>query len=82
MSKGSVLVIGGTVLFLLGMEFGGVSHPWGSAIVLCFLIFGLMIMTAFVFVEWKLARLPIMPLRLFTNRTNIASYIVRYSYSY
>ncbi|KAF8456321.1 major facilitator superfamily domain-containing protein [Terfezia claveryi] len=72
---GSALIIGGTVLFLLGMEFGGVSHPWDSAIVLCFLILGLTIMAVFVIVEWKFAKLPIMPLRLFTNRTNIASYI-------
>lgn len=72
---GSALVVSGTVLFMLGMEFGGVSHPWKSAIVICFLIFGLLILAVFVFVEWKFAKIPIMPLRLFTNRTNALSYI-------
>lgn len=66
----------GTVLFLLGLEFGGVSHPWDSSLVLCFLIFGLALIGAFLYVEWKVAKLPIMPLRLFNHRTNACSYLV------
>ncbi|CAI4218476.1 unnamed protein product [Parascedosporium putredinis] len=37
---GSVTIVGGTVMFLLGLEFGGITHPWSSPMVLCLLIFG------------------------------------------
>lgn len=66
----------GTVLFLLGLEFGGVSYPWDSSLVLSFLISGLVFIGAFLYVEWKVAKLPIMPLRLFNHRTNACSYLV------
>lgn len=74
--EGTILIVSGTVLFLLGLEFGGVMYPWDSSLVLCFLIFGLAFIGAFVYVEWKVAKLPIMPLRLFNHRTNACSYLV------
>ncbi|KAF8469576.1 major facilitator superfamily domain-containing protein [Kalaharituber pfeilii] len=79
---GSLFIVAGTVLFLLGMEFGGVSYPWDSPIVICFLIFGILLLVVFVFVEWKLPKLPIMPLRLFTNRTNVASYVTAFFHGF
>jgi hypothetical protein len=69
-------------------------HPWKSAIVLCFLVFGFAFLVCFIIVEWKFAKLPIMPLRstsppipiahintpnrLFTNRTNASCYLVSF----
>lgn len=73
---GTILIVSGTVLFLLGLEFGGVSYPWDSSLVLCFLIFGLALIGAFIYVEWKVAKLPIMPMRLFNHRTNACSYLL------
>ncbi|CUS07474.1 unnamed protein product [Tuber aestivum] len=73
---GIALVASGTVLFLLGVEFGGVSHPWDSPIVICFILFGILILCSFVYVEWRVAKLPIMPIKLFTNRTNACAYFV------
>ncbi|RPA96175.1 MFS general substrate transporter [Choiromyces venosus 120613-1] len=79
---GITLVASGTVLFLLGLEFGGVSHPWNSPIVICFVVFGILILCAFVYVEWKVAKLPIMPIKLFTNRTNACAYFVGFFHGF
>jgi hypothetical protein len=70
---GSVTVVGGTVMFLLGLEFGGVSHPWSSATVICLIVFGLVVLVIFILNEWKLAKYPVMPLRLFKYHSNVAA---------
>jgi hypothetical protein len=79
---GSLSIIGGTLMLLLGLEFGGVTYPWNSATVICLIVFG--IFTGFLFIlnEWKLARYPVMPLRLFKNRSNIASLGVCFCHGY
>jgi EmrB/QacA subfamily drug resistance transporter len=69
---GALLVIGGVLMFLFGLEFGGVSHPWDSATVLCLIIMGVFTMVLFFINEWKFAKSPVMPLRMFQNRSNIA----------
>lgn len=71
---GTFLIISGTLLFLIGLEFGGVQHPWNSPIIVSFITIGLLLLVAFLLVEWKHATNPIIPLRLFHNRTNIAAY--------
>ena len=73
---GCLTIVGGTVMFLLGLEYGGVSYPWGSATVICLIIFGLVVIGLFFINEWKFAKYPIMPLRIFKYRSNIASLIV------
>ncbi|EKD18057.1 uncharacterized protein L3040_007763 [Drepanopeziza brunnea f. sp. 'multigermtubi'] len=70
---GSLTVVGGTLMLLLGLEFGGVTHPWDSATVICLIVFGVVMAGLFVFNEWKLARYPLMPIRIFKHRSNIAS---------
>lgn len=79
---GTGTILAATVLFLVGLEFGGVQHPWDSAIVLCLLIFGGLLFVAFTIIEWKVAKEPIIPLRLFTNRTNICSYLVGFNHGF
>lgn len=73
---GIILVTGGTVMFLLGLEYGGVSFPWSSATVLCLLVFGIITLVLFLVNEWKLARYPMMPLRLFSKPSNLAALAV------
>ncbi|KAI4195344.1 MAG: hypothetical protein LQ350_007270 [Teloschistes chrysophthalmus] len=73
---GSITIVAGTIMFLLGLEYGGVSHPWTSAIVICLIIFGLFTIVLFFLNEWKLAIYPVMPLRLFKYRSNIAALVV------
>ncbi|KAH0369703.1 putative major facilitator superfamily transporter, partial [Aureobasidium melanogenum] len=69
---GALLVIGGVLMFLFGLEYGGITYPWDSATVLCLIIIGVFTMGLFVINEWKFAKSPVMPLRIFQNRSNIA----------
>ncbi|KAF1992582.1 hypothetical protein K402DRAFT_320962 [Aulographum hederae CBS 113979] len=73
---GALAIVGGTLMLLFGLEFGGVSYPWASAIVICLIVFGIVTMALFFVIEWKVATLPIMPLPLFKRRSNIASLLV------
>lgn len=73
---GVILITGGTVMFLLGLEYGGVSFPWSSATVVCLLVFGVITIVLFFINEWKLAKYPMMPLRLFSKPSNIAALAV------
>lgn len=70
---GSFLVVTATLLFLFGLQYGGVTFPWDSAIVLCLLIIGVFTFVLFILWEWRFPKYPIMPLGLFTKRTNIAT---------
>lgn len=80
---GSLTIIGGTLMFLLGLEFGGVSEPWSSAKVLCLLIFGLITLTAiFITIEWKFASYPVIPLRIFSKMSNVAALLVCSSHGF
>jgi len=70
---GTITITAGTLMFLLGLEFGGVTHPWSSATVICLIVFGLFIIGLFVINEWKFAKYPITPIRLFSKRSNVAA---------
>ena len=52
---GSITIVGGTIMFLLGLEYGGVSYPWTSATVICLIVFGLFTIFLFFINEWKIA---------------------------
>ncbi|TGZ81959.1 MFS general substrate transporter [Ascodesmis nigricans] len=79
---GTASIVSGTVLFLVGLESGGVHHPWSSPLVLCLLIFGLLLFFLFILIEWKFAAAPIIPLRLFHERTNIFAYLVGFTHGF
>jgi len=70
---GSLSVIATTLMIMLALEFGGVVMPWSSPTVICLIVFG--VVSAFIFaaVEWKVAKYPIVPMRLFAVRSNVAS---------
>ena len=70
---GSLAIIGGTVMFLLGLNFGNVSFPWNSATVICTVVFGVASLMAFFAIEAWIPKYPIMPLRIFNSVSNIAS---------
>ncbi|KAK3708442.1 hypothetical protein LTR37_011538 [Vermiconidia calcicola] len=70
---GSLTIIGGTLMFLFGLQYGGVTYPWDSAMVLCLIIFGVVICVIFAIWEWKFAKYPIMPMDIFGKGTNIAT---------
>jgi hypothetical protein len=74
--SGSVLIVGGAFMVLLGLDFGNVTFPWSSVTVICLIVFGAVTMGVFVVNEWKFATNPIIPLRLFSNRSTVAAYLV------
>ncbi|PSN59658.1 hypothetical protein BS50DRAFT_614491 [Corynespora cassiicola Philippines] len=71
---GSVLIIGAALMILLGLDFGDVTYPWSSAMVICLLVFGGVAVAVFLVNEWRFANNPVIPLRLFSNRSSVASY--------
>lgn len=79
---GSLLIVGSTLMLLLGLDFGGVSHPWNSATVICLLVFGICVGGLFVLNEWKVTKYPIIPLHLFRHWSGIASFSVCFCHGY
>jgi hypothetical protein len=79
---GSLLIVGGIIMFLLGLQFGGVQHPWDSAIVLCLIIFGAFTILLFAINEWRIARYPLIPLHIFENRSNLACFAVCFCHGF
>jgi Fungal trichothecene efflux pump (TRI12) len=71
---GSLLIVGGALMILLGLDFGDVTHPWSSATVICLILFGVVIVCIFIVNEWKFATNPVIPLRLFSTTPTIAAY--------
>ncbi|KAG4433148.1 hypothetical protein IFR05_011361 [Cadophora sp. M221] len=73
---GSLSIIGLVLMLLLGLEFGGSTVPWNSPKVICLILFGALMSVVFVYSEKKLARYPLMPMSLFTNKSNAASLLL------
>jgi hypothetical protein len=73
---GSILIVGGVLMVLLGLDFGDVTYPWSSATVICLTVFGAVAVGMFILVEWKVSLNPIIPLRLFSTTSSSAAYAV------
>ncbi|KAE9404712.1 MFS general substrate transporter [Gymnopus androsaceus JB14] len=72
---GAILTLVGCTLIMLPLIWGGVTFPWGSAIVLAPLCSGLLVALIFCLWEWKGARLPIVPMYIFKHSTVSGVYI-------
>ncbi|KAF4974426.1 hypothetical protein FZEAL_8669 [Fusarium zealandicum] len=80
---GFALIIGGTICFLYGLEAGsGGLAPWGSALVICLVVFGVFILALFMVWEAKFAKNPVIPVRIFQSWANIASFTVACLHSF
>ncbi|QDS67987.1 hypothetical protein FKW77_009249 [Venturia effusa] len=79
---GCLTIVGGTLMLLLGLQFGGETFPWKSATVICLIVFGIVTIGLFVINEWRLARYPIIPLHIFSKRSNIACLLVCFCHGY
>ena len=64
---GSLLVVGGTTMFLLGLQFGGTVFPWSSATVICLLVFGIFTIAIFLAYEAWVPEYPVMPIYVFKD---------------
>jgi len=71
---GILVFVAATTLLLFGLTTGGTSEPWDSAKVLAPLIIGFVGLGAFILVEWKVAKTPMIPLRIFSNRSADAGF--------
>ncbi|KAL4755909.1 major facilitator superfamily domain-containing protein [Aspergillus foveolatus] len=73
---GSLLIVEGSLMILLALDFSEVVYSWSSATVICLLVFGTAVMALFVVNEWKVSKNPIIPVWLFTSPTEIPPYVV------
>ncbi|GAB7350139.1 hypothetical protein MBLNU459_g0809t2 [Dothideomycetes sp. NU459] len=73
---GSLALIGGLLMLLLGLVFGGVTFPWGSSVVICLIVFGVLTIVIFAFVERYVARYPLVPVHLYANIANASILII------
>ena len=79
---GSLLIIGGTVMLLLGLQLGSSTYPWQSATVICLIVFGLVTIVCFVIYEWRFAKYPILPVHIFSQRNASTSYCVGFLHAF
>lgn len=68
-------------MFLFGLEFGGVNYPWDSPTVVCLIVFGVFTWGLAVLNEWKFARYPVIPIRLFNNTHNVLMLLLCFCHS-
>ncbi|WEW59953.1 hypothetical protein PRK78_005435 [Emydomyces testavorans] len=78
---GTLTIIGGTIMLLFGLEFGGIKYPWNSATTICLIVFGIIVLGLFWLVERKIAKYPIMPTALFESWSNVFILGVNWSQS-
>lgn len=65
---GMFTMIAGVVSLLLGLTFGGKDYPWGSWQILSLFGLAVVFLAAFLVIESRVSE-PILPLRLFQNKT-------------
>ncbi|KZL79144.1 efflux pump antibiotic resistance, partial [Colletotrichum incanum] len=75
---GTITIVGATEIFLLGLDYGGVAYPWGSPVVICLIVSGIVSVAVFAPIEGKVAKYPVTPLRLFRSASNIAIFVIAY----
>ncbi|OAP55801.1 hypothetical protein AYL99_09953 [Fonsecaea erecta] len=64
---GLLTAVTGILFVLIPVNSGGSVFPWHSSLVIALLTVGSVLTASFCLVEWKLARLPMMPLRLYSS---------------
>ncbi|TRM60419.1 major facilitator superfamily [Schizophyllum amplum] len=66
---GCAMTLGGCVLIILPITWGGVSFPWDSPVVLAPLASGIVVLVVLCLWEWRAASLPIIPMQIFKIKT-------------
>ncbi|KAF5872843.1 putative efflux pump antibiotic resistance protein [Botrytis fragariae] len=64
---GVAMSVAAIVLLLVPLSQGGSTFAWNSSLVIAMLAIGAVTFAVFLAVEWKVAKLPIMPIHLFRN---------------
>ncbi|CAK7202042.1 hypothetical protein SEUCBS139899_004760 [Sporothrix eucalyptigena] len=73
---GSLTITGGTLMLLMGLQFGGSSYPWKSVTVICLIVFGFLTIAIFGAIEQWVAKYPVMPTHIYASRSNLACLLV------
>ncbi|KAF9574742.1 hypothetical protein EC968_005747 [Mortierella alpina] len=74
--SGIILLIVSIVMILLGLNWGAdAKFAWNSAVILVLLIVGVVIGIGFLLNEWKYAKRPVVPLRLFGTISMALTYL-------
>ncbi|KAJ2813730.1 hypothetical protein H4S07_000457 [Coemansia furcata] len=71
---GMVVLVAGIIMALLALCFGGKDYAWLSLMVLCLIIFGIVIISAFVVIEWK-----ILLSQLFPSAISVGLHLLLYT---
>jgi EmrB/QacA subfamily drug resistance transporter len=66
---GATLIVGGVSLLLVWVSLAGNQFAWGSATSVALIAAGLAVLAWAIYVETKVAREPVIPMRLFRDRT-------------
>src|SRR5262245_18222630 len=66
---GATLIVGGVSLLLIWVSLAGNQFAWASAASVALVVAGLLVLAAAIWVEMKVAREPVIPMRLFKDRT-------------
>jgi MFS family permease len=77
---GTLSILAVTLLLLFGLDFGGSTFPWDSPKVICLIVFGTLMIGFFLFSQQRLAKYPLMPLAVFRNWSNNATFLVAFSH--
>lgn len=64
---GLIFLSAALTLLLIPISGGGSTYAWNSTIVIVMFIIGTLCLCGFLFIEWKVSRLPMIPLRLFKH---------------
>lgn len=76
---GSIAIIGALSMPLLGLNFGGELFPWDSPRVIFLIVSGCAMLGIFVFSQARLSKYPLMPLKLFQRKSNVACVIIGFT---
>ncbi|KAJ2786039.1 hypothetical protein GGI15_001706 [Coemansia interrupta] len=66
---GAFVLLAGLVLFILALNWGGHAYSWKSAAVIVPLCLSVVLLAAFTYIETKVAKEPIITMRMFTSKT-------------
>ncbi|KAJ7629491.1 iron permease [Mycena polygramma] len=72
---GNMLVVAATTSTIIGLTWGGIQFPWGSAHVLVPLILGILGLGGFLVYEGRYAEYPMVPFSLLSTRTGLSGYV-------
>ncbi|KAK2729092.1 major facilitator superfamily transporter [Colletotrichum kahawae] len=70
----------GVILLLIPISGGGAYFPWNSAMVISMLTIGTLALVSFIVVEWKFAKLPMMPIPIFKNKMLVQTFLFGAAY--